>query len=177
MVDKFLWTPTSVIRLVIEATCMLLLLATAISNLSGYSWWQYSPFHVGLPDGYQSSAQQAGASAGSPLDGLTLNADVLLEEMHKAKLHISACYDEKRTSQGDFLVCLGRMECDVAGPASNMILKPARHVLSTNQGQEKALSVMRRVVTHFSKQLATSDLSKIFSEAGRIGLACDTLHI
>ncbi|CBZ49913.1 conserved hypothetical protein [Neospora caninum Liverpool] len=165
MVDKFLWTPTSVIRLVIEATCMLLLLATAISNLSGYSWWQYSPFHVGLPDGYQSSAQQAGASAGSPLDGLTLNADVLLEEMHKAKLHISACYDEKRTSQGDFLVCLGRMECDVAGPASNMILKPARH------------SVMRRVVTHFSKQLATSDLSKIFSEAGRIGLACDTLHI
>ncbi|KFH15460.1 hypothetical protein TGMAS_209700 [Toxoplasma gondii MAS] len=176
-VDNTLWTPASLMRLVIEATCMLLLLATAIGNLSGYSWLPYSTFQQGLPNGYPSSTQQAKASSGAPAGGLTLNAAVLQEEMHKARILISACYDEKRKSQREFLVCLGRVECDVASQATNMDLKSARHVLTTPHGQEKALNVMRSVVSHFSKQLGTSDLSKIFAEAGRVGLACDTLQV
>ncbi|PFH31890.1 hypothetical protein BESB_023820 [Besnoitia besnoiti] len=174
-VEDGLLTPSSLLRLAVEATCMLLLFATAIGNLSGYSWFHNSLPHQELPTGQKPSAPPSGLSESSSA-GVILDSAKLQEEMTKAGLLISACYEERRTSQREFVVCMGRMPCDGINHGA-VALKGAKHVLATAQGQEKAISVARSVVVHLSRQLGTSDLPAIFAEAKGIGLACDSLQV
>ncbi|PHJ20892.1 hypothetical protein CSUI_005271 [Cystoisospora suis] len=170
------WTGGSFVRLIVELVTAVLLLLTAIGNLSGQSLMQFSSQLPPAGDHASGTRQKGGEAMSRSVEGGLTDSSTLREGMEKAGLLFSSCYDKNRKNHEDFVICLGRAECQNADQG-DIKFAAAPHVLATPAGQEKANHVLRTVVLHIARQLQTEDLSVIFDSASRLGLACDILQV